>query len=480
MLAFSLMLPRPEPRRPVALLFRPWATLAALGFAVTPARTASAQVDPVLLQDEIDLAGRQTLTPGPGARAFGMGGAFLARADDATAASWNPAGLSYLRRSELSIVGNYNVFKSTTGPGPDTDELKGGAPDFASFTWPIHIRGSLGSVQVNYQRAISFDGSRTILQVVDAGDRVSNGDGNGGFDVLAFGTGLKLTRNLRLGVTLNRWFNGYMVTLDKAIPTGVRQRRILGQEFKLSGWSSNLGVIFSPVEQLNLAAVFKTAFTGDVQLSKTRTDFFFDPTGEQIGLTQNAASSDSVRIDFPWSLGFGASWRPRSALTISADYTQTNWSQARIHNYFTIRNTALSTPDQPPAPVVYRTLLYPYVYLNSQNDTEEIRLGVEYVLIRGGPKIPLRAGYFNTKQINTFSITDAPRYNGFTVGTGVILGPVLFDVAYLYESGELFESTETLPALEGEASAAVQQAIRNTVRNQRFFASFIYRFGGRP
>ena len=41
---------------------------------------------------------------GSGARAFGMGGAFIAVADDATAASWNPAGLSQLEKPELSGV----------------------------------------------------------------------------------------------------------------------------------------------------------------------------------------------------------------------------------------------------------------------------------------------------------------------------------------------------------------------------------------
>ena len=44
---------------------------------------------------------------GSGARAMGMGGAFIAIADDATAASWNPAGLIQLEKPELSIVGAY-------------------------------------------------------------------------------------------------------------------------------------------------------------------------------------------------------------------------------------------------------------------------------------------------------------------------------------------------------------------------------------
>jgi len=42
---------------------------------------------------------------GSGARALGMGGAFIAVADDATAASWNPGGLMQLDKPEGSIVG---------------------------------------------------------------------------------------------------------------------------------------------------------------------------------------------------------------------------------------------------------------------------------------------------------------------------------------------------------------------------------------
>lgn len=42
---------------------------------------------------------------GSGARAIGMGGAFIAVAADATAASWNPGGLVQLERPEVSAVG---------------------------------------------------------------------------------------------------------------------------------------------------------------------------------------------------------------------------------------------------------------------------------------------------------------------------------------------------------------------------------------
>ncbi len=50
---------------------------------------------------------------GAGARAKGMGGAFIGVADDATAVSWNPAGLAQLDRPEASAVGLFNISKYT-------------------------------------------------------------------------------------------------------------------------------------------------------------------------------------------------------------------------------------------------------------------------------------------------------------------------------------------------------------------------------
>ena len=102
------------PPRPTARFVPPPARIAGgawLACLLLLAPAASAQTE----VDRIDITGRQNLTLGSGARAYGMGGAFLARADDATAASWNPAGLSYLRVPELSLVGVSNSFDVTRG-----------------------------------------------------------------------------------------------------------------------------------------------------------------------------------------------------------------------------------------------------------------------------------------------------------------------------------------------------------------------------
>ena len=68
------------------------------------------------------LAGLQFNFGNPGARSLGMGGAFLGLADDASAAEANPAGLTILRKAEITLEGrNYEeqqIF-STSGTFPN-------------------------------------------------------------------------------------------------------------------------------------------------------------------------------------------------------------------------------------------------------------------------------------------------------------------------------------------------------------------------
>jgi len=68
------------------------------------------------------LSGLQFNFGNPGARSLGMGGAFLGLADDASAAEANPAGLTILRKPEITLEGrNYQeqqVF-TTSGTFPD-------------------------------------------------------------------------------------------------------------------------------------------------------------------------------------------------------------------------------------------------------------------------------------------------------------------------------------------------------------------------
>lgn len=92
------------------------------------------------------LSGLQFNFGNPGARALGMGGAFLGLADDASAAEANPAGLTILRKPEVSIeVRNYleQQLFTTSGTFPEvertafTNHSDRAVLTFASAVFPI-------------------------------------------------------------------------------------------------------------------------------------------------------------------------------------------------------------------------------------------------------------------------------------------------------------------------------------------------------
>lgn len=250
----------------------------------------------------------------------------------------------------------------------------------------------------------------------------------GGFDAVALGTGLQLWQRLRVGATLNRWFNGFQQETSR-------------------------------VQRFQARTVPQT-----VQLSRSRTDFFSDiPTPETT--TTNEFAGDDLRLEFPWAAGFGVSVRPRSALTVSADYTRTAWSDLRIRECFLLERTPLGEAAPTPAAsnTIFAQLPYPTLDVdNRQSDTEQIRVGVEWVMIGARFKVPLRAGYFTDRQLFRDRTSSSPVFSGFTVGTGLLTGGFLLDVAYVFERG-YYEDAES----PSHVSA----------RSSRLWVSLIYRLG---
>ena len=92
---------------------------------------------------------------GAGARALGMGGAFTAVADDATANTWNPAGMAQLERPELAINGGY-YGRSTTIQGGGGSKEQDLALDHVSAVLRFFLFGFLQSVGVAWQRQFHF------------------------------------------------------------------------------------------------------------------------------------------------------------------------------------------------------------------------------------------------------------------------------------------------------------------------------------
>lgn len=113
-------------------------TLLVLLLAALPALAQNTDIE--------SLSGLQFNFGNPGARSLGMGGAFLGLADDASAAEANPAGLTILRKPEVSIEArNYQEQQllTTSGTYPNIERSAFShysnrvEPTFASFVYPV-------------------------------------------------------------------------------------------------------------------------------------------------------------------------------------------------------------------------------------------------------------------------------------------------------------------------------------------------------
>jgi long-subunit fatty acid transport protein len=112
------------------------------------------------------LAGLQFNFSNPGARSLGMGGAFIARADDATAAEANPAGLTILRKPELAIdIRDLSVTQSIEvgGTWPYIATMDVPARDLdVSFASAVIPLGDF-AVAASYSRRLDFENEIDLI-----------------------------------------------------------------------------------------------------------------------------------------------------------------------------------------------------------------------------------------------------------------------------------------------------------------------------
>src|SRR5438477_289817 len=109
----------------------------------------------------------------PGARSLGMGGAFVAVADDATAVIANPAGLVILQRPELSAEVKFQRYNNTVEAFSNTPADAFGenfkskdfddsvvTPSFFSFVYPTErvVVAAFVREQINYKSTFDTQG----------------------------------------------------------------------------------------------------------------------------------------------------------------------------------------------------------------------------------------------------------------------------------------------------------------------------------
>ena len=387
---------------------------------------------------------------GSGARAMGQGNAFIAVADDATAASWNPGGLSQLERPELSLAVEAIARRETIGSDlyanlETRNTLSLGDLNYASAVLPVFWRKNM-VLSLNYLKLYRFD-KRTEFPHrprFHPGDDILRPDGqvsserDGGFSVLAPAFGIDVTPRLALGITLNLWshaLTGSSRYAQESVWSGVvtedfdrdgdlsngastRLHHALKDDFEVTdGCSVVLGGMYRINKPWTLGVVLKPPFT--LELDHARREVV--STEKVKGDLELATPGDTIKeseaeLHFPWIIGAGVAWRPSDPLTVSTDVTWSQWSE---HTY--------SENGKETNPVSIQD-----VSREELDDTYTVRLGAEYLIIRERYTVPLRCGLGYDPSPAVDGVDD---YYTVSVGTGLQFRRFMFDLAYEYKWG---------------------------------------------
>jgi long-subunit fatty acid transport protein len=469
---------------------------------------------------------------GSGARALAMGGAFIAIADDSTASSWNPAGLCVLERPEASVVvqagssftTDFSAFAFSDVLAPisltESDSASqfkatGTTLDFASVTYPFRV-GSLKLVpQFNYQRVtnfsltpsipnLSYSGSFNAPGLFDLayqGATNLGGSGSGGLDVYAISLGVSANPRIYIGVAFNLWRKGAQLSRATNLsesdtftfPDGssgqvpFTSARTLNVTSTFKGTSVNVGLLVKPIDQLHIGAVYKSRF--NMSYTSSTTDVTNGNSSVTGSTTDSTSISDNGTVRWPQTFGFGLAVLPTDVLTLSADFTTSNWSNAT----YNVTRTRTDTPSgQPPTTTTTQgTELFPTLAdpnqpeqagLNTrQVDTQQFRFGAEYAIKKPGfmslVALPLRAGAFTDRQLYKDTAPGLGNVNfyGVTGGFGLVWSHFTLDFAYVHESGSFRSGdfSETFPSGEVVSHTADAQ---DKFHSNQFYASTTVRF----
>jgi long-subunit fatty acid transport protein len=421
---------------------------------------------------------------GSGARALGMGSAFIAIADDATAASWNPGGLTQLERPELSLVysfkSNTEDFSSSSHRGlnfentVDFNEI-----NYGSFVYPLPrtIAGRNMVLSLNILKQYDFDrdlGFRYTDVGAAGGGIVNlaakyNYSQRGGLSSLSPAFGFEITDKLSMGVTANIYNQDILPDNEWKTRKEIRQRTFfnastlpfavshVNEDFKdFEGHNYTIGLLYKPTERWSVGAVYHTKWSADVQyetssriavgtsiFSSTPDELILSGIGRLLTPTKRAQ-----RYTFPSAFGIGAAYRfPNDKLTVSFDITRREWNQFEI----------LDPQNANPALRRKSGVTGLNKSLTEIDPTYTVRLGAEYVFVDDSkPKqdyLPsLRGGLFYDPEPSGgrpdlwygigFRGKD-PKGNGepndfygFSLGAGVLVKDrVNLDIAYVYRFG---------------------------------------------
>lgn len=376
---------------------------------------------------------------GSGARALGMGGAFIAVADDATAASWNPAGLIQLETPEMSAVGSFSCRKENLsfGTNPEAsgkENISISDINYMSIAYPFQVKGYNMIVSLNHQHLYDLSRKWSFPLYYSEDNVVINdnvkSDQSGSLSALGFTWCVQLTPNVSFGATLNTWENIFGLNGWRS-SNSQQGTEIIGdnnwsydfssqEKVSFRGYNANLGFLWRLNNRLTIGIVYKTSFKADLDYHYNVTFTSIEPVakdGDQEHQSWQNGVEENRELTMPESYGIGFAYRFSDNFTASLDLYKTEWEDFILHipgqgDFSPISGKIADSSDV--------------------DSTCQVRAGGEYLLINDTYTIAMRGGLF----YDPAPAEGHPdNYFGFSLGTGVAYKSMTFDLAYQFRYG---------------------------------------------
>ncbi|MDN3514813.1 MAG: outer membrane protein transport protein [Candidatus Brocadia sp.] len=372
---------------------------------------------------------------GSGARAIGQGGAFIAVADDATAASWNPGALIQLEKPELSVVGSFLSTQQDFDPGNTgwslgDEAVSRGDLNYASVAYPFRVFRKNMVAALNYQQKYDFHMDLDFDQIIE--DKTSPSvnvkqkidfESTGGVGALTPAISLLVVPKLSVGVAVNfytdEFFGDYAwKQTTKATGSGNLEGANITTKFdedktfrNFQAVNVTIGLLWDVWEKedklLTFGARYDTPYTADV-------DRITDVTSIVSPLGQSTFHDrEHFEIDYPMAFGAGLGFRYSDALSFSMDITWTDWSVFKQKDEDGNKTRPLGGVSTG----------------RKIDDTYAVKCGTEYLIFRQKAIIPVRGGLFYDPRPSLDNPTDV---YGFSVGSGITFKRFSLDGAYQF------------------------------------------------
>jgi long-subunit fatty acid transport protein len=425
---------------------------------------------PLCLAEQLEPAPTfRLMNAGYGAAALGMGGAFVAVANDLSAIYWNPAGLAQLPGMQFS--GDYRIMG-------DTDE------DFSEEVFPDRFEsGQRFSISGDQLQAIgvsyAFQGKsftlvpafawhrlaatgperelKELAGVVEFPTRTTFFQSEGTFveqfkddeEEFSFALSARASKKLLIGGSWSFLRNGPEQNLSGTFhdsfltqPVHSRTDLDLRQTYReeRSGNYFKVGILFFPHAAVSMGGYVRFPYTvqSDIFLDKTGPftleETFRDENGQTINVvTTNGTLDLSVtaesEIEVPMELSGGIAIRPSNTLLVSGSVTYADWQD--------VTRIVLNSSD--PLVLPDETLPYPTLRPTaSQQSLLQWRGGMEYLFGHFGRGLVLRSGIFRDSQPYANAEGKRVYFDGYSFGAGLGVGSVRVDLAFVSQKGELF------------------------------------------